>query len=243
MELFFTPPFLLQQSILPEQESFHCIKVLRHKEGDVIHIVDGEGHLYEAKITHAHKEHCAFRIIREQNSFNKRNFHLHIAIAPTKSMERFEWLLEKVTEIGIDEITPLICAHSERRKLKTDRLNNILISAMKQSLKAFLPKLNEPADFKKFTDSQQPSRSQKLICHLADTNKIHLNSVYEHGNDAIILIGPEGDFSKEEIILAEKKGFQQVILSESRLRTETAGLVACHIINLKNEAVAHETLS
>ncbi len=234
MELYYAPGILDQKYFLPEQESFHCIKVLRHREGDIIHIIDGSGGLYQCEITSAHKEHCGFKIINAQNEFGKRTFHLHIAIAPTKNNERFEWFLEKATEIGIDEITPLICEHSERRKIKTERLNQILVSAMKQSQRAYLPVLNELTDFHDFIKKTQ-STSGKFICHLDEKNKIHFKSAYKPGTDSVVLIGPEGDFSQQEISLATQNDFRQVILGTSRLRTETAGLVAVHTVNMVNE--------
>lgn len=244
MEFYYSPEILLQQFILPEQESYHCIKVLRHKEGDIIHVVDGMGGLYECEITRAHKQHCAFNIIHQQKNYGKRNYSLHIALAPTKNIERFEWFMEKTTEIGIDSITPLICDHSERRKLNTERLNNILISAMKQSLKAYLPKLNEPVDFLSFIEKQIPVPAQKFICHLNQENKINLSTVCSRGGQTLILVGPEGDFSKREIDWAAEYNFHQVTLGESRLRTETAGVVACYTINLINEAITlNEILS
>ncbi len=244
MEFYYTPENLLQQFTLSEQDSYHCIKVLRHREGDIIHVIDGVGGLYEVVITHAHKSHCTFNILNQQKNYGIRDYSLHIAIAPTKSIERFEWFMEKATEIGIDTITPLICEHSERRKLNTERLNNILISAMKQSLKAFLPKLNEPTDFYSFIDKQKSKPSQKLICHLSKENKIHLSSVCNRGGKTLILIGPEGDFSQKEIDRAVQCNFQQVILGESRLRTETAGIAACYTVNLLNNIVTlNEILS
>jgi 16S rRNA (uracil1498-N3)-methyltransferase len=235
MELYFAPQITNQQYVLPEQESYHCVKVLRHIEGDTIHIIDGTGGLYKAEITSAHKTHCGFKIISGQKEYGKKNFRLHIAIAPTKNIERIEWLLEKATEIGIDEITPLVCQHSERRKVNHERLEGILVSAIKQSIKAYLPKLNELTDFDNFLKTQDNIQAQKFICHLDEKHNTHLKTVYKPGNNAIILIGPEGDFTNEEIESAIKQNFQPVILGNSRLRTETAALVACHTINLINE--------
>jgi 16S rRNA (uracil1498-N3)-methyltransferase len=162
----------------------------------------------------------------------KQNYFLHIGIAPTKSMDRFEWFLEKAVEIGIDEITPVFCAHSERIKMKTDRLQKILISAMKQSLKAYLPKLNEPSDLKSLL--LKDLKGQKFIAYCESGEEDELQRVYRRGEDAVILIGPEGDFSSEEVSIAEKKEFIPISLGKSRLRTETAGIVACHTILLMN---------
>jgi len=235
MEFFYAHGIISKQFTLPEQESFHCVKVLRHIEGDVIHIVDGIGGLYEVEITRAHKEHCAFEIIKKINDYGRKNYFLHIAIAPPKSIERLEWFIEKATEIGIDTITPLICEHSERRKIKTDRLGNILVSAMKQSLKAYLPELNEPSDFFQFVNKQKSIPDQKFICHIDHNNKTYLSSVCSRGADVLVLIGPEGGFSPKEVDIAVQNNFQQVTLGESRLRTETAGLMACCAVNLLNE--------
>ena len=162
----------------------------------------------------------------------KRNYHLHIAIAPTKNNDRLEWFLEKSTEIGIDEITPIICDQSERKVVKEDRLNKIISSAVKQSLKSIHPKLNQQIKFKDFLDKDFPG--QKFIAYIDDDVKTELSKVYKPSEDALILIGPEGDFRPEEVDLARKKGFTAVSLGKARLRTETAGIVSCHTINIIN---------
>jgi 16S rRNA (uracil1498-N3)-methyltransferase len=171
-------------------------------------------------------------IVGVQPEYMKRNHYLHIGIAPTKSMDRLEWFLEKATEIGIDEITPVFCAHSERIRMKTDRLQKILVAAMKQSLKAYLPKLNEPAELKNLITTG--FAGQKFIAYCESGKEYELQKVYRKGDNAFILIGPEGDFSAEEISLAIKHEFIPISLGKSRLRTETAGIVACHTINLLN---------
>ena len=232
MYLFYSPVVTQGLNLLGEQESWHCTSVLRLAEGGTIHLTDGIGNLYECMIQLADPKKCVVNVVSIQAEYMKRKNHLHIGIAPTKSMDRFEWFLEKVTEIGIDEITPVFCAHSERIRIKTERLQKILIAAMKQSLKAYLPKLNEPADLKSLFN--QDFTGQKFIGYCESAEEDELQKVYHRGANALILIGPEGDFSQEEIVLAKKQGFLPISLGKSRLRTETAGIVACHTITLLN---------
>jgi 16S rRNA (uracil1498-N3)-methyltransferase len=189
--------------------------------------------LSEAEIADANPKKCRLTIVNSALDFGKRNFHLHIAIAPTKNIDRFEWFLEKATEIGIDEITPLLTSHSERKTINAERLEKILVSAMKQSLKAYLPQLHELTTFKELIINNKTEN--KFIAYCDEIQKIHLKDLATKGNNTLILIGPEGDFSPEEIKLAIENGFKVVSLGESRLRTETAGIVACHIVNLANE--------
>ena len=217
--------------ILSAEESKHATKVLRKKEGDILNFTDGKGYFYKAKITVADTRKCRLEIVSSQQKEKQHNYHLHIAIAPTKNMDRFEWFLEKATEIGIDEITPIICSRSERKVIKTERCNKILLSAMKQSLKFHLPKLNEAISFNDFI--KQDFNGTKYIAHCEDGEKKELKTV-DKTEKHLILIGPEGDFSQKEIDLAFKNQFKAVSLGTSRLRTETAGLVAVHTINLKN---------
>lgn len=232
MILFYTNDIDGNIARLDPEQARHCVQVLRRKEGDAISFVDGEGGFYEGLIHETGKKKCIIQIIKTQQGFNRRSFKLHIAIAPTKNINRLEWFLEKATEIGIDEITPIICHHSERRKLRIDRLQKILIAAMKQSLKAYLPILHEPITFKQFIQLPR-NTSLKYIAQGAENAALKDNYVAK--NDVLLLIGPEGDFSKEEIALAYKNGFAGIHLGKSRLRTETAGIVACHTLNLLNE--------
>lgn len=233
MQLFYVPTISGAEVILDETESKHAVRVLRLSEGDEIELVDGKGGFYKAKITSAHPKKCKLSIVESETGFGKKDFRLHIAIAPTKNIDRTEWFLEKCTEIGIDEITPLLSEHSERKVIKPERLEKILVSAMKQSVKAYLPKLNE---LTKLSDLLQQSKEpKKFIAHCNDGNKPHLKDVVKQGDDVLILIGPEGDFSPEEVEQAKKKGFEEISLGSARLRTETAGVVACHIVNLANE--------
>jgi len=232
MYLFYSPDATPDLNVLGEQESWHCTRVLRLTEGDTIHLTDGRGNLYECNLLKAEPKQCLVKVVSTQKGYLKRKNHLHIGIAPTKSLDRFEWFLEKATEIGIDEITPVFCAHSERIRLKTERLQKILIAAMKQSLKAYLPKLNEPSDLKKLFS--RDFSGQKFIGYCETGEEEALQKVYQKGEDALILIGPEGDFSPDEIIVSKKEGFIPISLGKSRLRTETAGVVACHTILLMN---------
>jgi 16S rRNA (uracil1498-N3)-methyltransferase len=232
MILFYTQKIEGDLAFLEEEEARHCAQVLRRKPGDAVSFVDGAGTFYEGKILETSKKACAIQIM-ERKSEPQRDFTVHIAIAPTKSNDRFEWFLEKATEIGIDEITPLLCAHSERRKIRHDRLEKVLIAAMKQSLKATLPRLHELTSLEDFIANAQAD--QRFIAHLDETPTPHLQEACSPKRSVLVLIGPEGDFSPTEIALAQQHNFQSVSLGPSRLRTETAGVVACHIVNLKNE--------
>jgi 16S rRNA (uracil1498-N3)-methyltransferase len=231
--MIFYAPDIENDRRLPEEESQHAVKVLRLKEGDKIEIVDGKGCFYHAEITFPHAKHCEVEILSKTENFQPQPVHLHIAIAPTKNMDRLEWFAEKVTEIGVGEITPLLCERSERKVLKHDRLEKILVSAMKQSKKAYLPRLNE---LKKFSDFvKENSHGNRFIAHCYEEDKKELVKEYVAGEDAVVLIGPEGDFGEKEVAVALKAGFVPVSLGESRLRTETAGVVACHTVQLINQ--------
>ncbi len=230
MNIFYCPEILTGQNFLDKEESGHAVRVLRMKEGDDLTIVDGKGGFYEAKISKANPNQCEFEITEKKENYGKRNFYLHIAIAPTKNFDRTEWFLEKATEIGIDEISFLNCEKSERRVVKLERAEKIVVSAMKQSVKAFLPKLNEMVDFKKFIKSQ--NAEAKFIAHCRDGEKQNLKDCITNHKNILILIGTEGDFSEAEVNLATENGYTSVTLGKSRLRTETAGIVACHTVNL-----------
>ena len=216
--------------ILSAEESKHATKVLRKKEGDILNFTDGKGGFYKAKITIADTRKSRLQVVSTEQKEKQHNYHLHIAIAPTKNMDRFEWFLEKATEIGIDEITPIICSRSERKVIKTERGNRILLSAMKQSLKFHLPKLNEAITLKEFLT--QDFEGNKYIAHCQQGKKIELRAE-EKVKQTTVLIGPEGDFSASEIEIALQNQFKSVSLGTSRLRTETAGLVTVLTINLK----------
>ncbi len=232
MTLFYCPT-ISTAAILSEEESQHAVKVLRLQAGDEISVVDGVGGFHKAIITNPHPKHCGFEITETNAEFGKRNYRLHIAIAPTKNIERLEWFIEKATEIGIDEITPLICRFSERKIVKEERLEKIIVSAAKQSVKAYFPKLNPLCTFDELIKSHQAT--QKFIAHCYEEDKKLLQTEISNSSDALILIGPEGDFSKEEVEKAISNGFVPVSLGNSRLRTETAGVVACHTVALINQ--------
>jgi len=217
---------------LTTEESKHAIKVLRKKEGDIINFTDGKGNLFLTEITFADSRKTSVRIVDSEQKPKQHNYYLHIAIAPTKNIDRFEWFLEKATEIGIDEITPIICSHSERKVIKTDRCNKILLSAMKQSLKFHLPTLNETVVLNDFL--KQNFNGNKYIAHCKESEKTTLKNMPKT-ESIIILIGPEGDFSPTEIEMALENQFKAVSLGTSRLRTETAGIIAVHTVNLKNK--------
>ena len=216
--------------ILSAEESKHSIKVLRKKEGDILNFTDGKGMFYQAKIILADSRKCKLQVVSREQKSKNHDYYLHIAIAPTKNIERFEWFLEKATEIGIDEITPIICFRSERKTIKNERASRILLSAIKQSLKYHLPKLNETTSLKNFL--KQDLLGKKYIAHCEDSKKYDLKSENKF-EKVTILIGPEGDFNIEEIELAKAQKFKEISLGESRLRTETAGIISAHTINIK----------
>ena len=237
MYLFYCPDIETKQT-LSEEESGHCVRVLRYSAGDEILITDGKGTTYTARITNPHPKHCDFEIISREKQEPHHHFHLHIAIAPTKNIERMEWAVEKCVEIGVDEITPLLCRFSERKQLRTDRLEKIILSAAKQSLTHYLPVLHELTPYDAFIKSQESrdkSQEQKFIAHCYKEDKRVLKDEIEQGRDVLVLIGPEGDFSEQEIAEALSLGFIPVSLGNSRLRTETAAVVACHTAVLMNE--------
>lgn len=232
MHIFYAPEIAIRRE-LPEEESMHCIRVLRLTEGTEIGVVDGKGCFYRAAIVLGHPKRCGVEILEVMERRNPWRGRIHIAMAPTKNMDRTEWFAEKATEIGIDVVTLLRCRFSERRELKPERLSKILVSAMKQSLKGVLPVLNGMTDFGSFVT--QRFEGQKFIAHCyGDGERRLLGGLYVPGSDVLVLIGPEGDFSPDEVALALEQGFQPVSLGDSRLRTETAGVVACHTIQLLN---------
>lgn len=233
--MLFYAPEIEQTHFLPEEESQHAVKVLRLKEGDPVELVDGRGNYYKAEISFAHQKKCEVRILEKIEGYHLLPCHIHIAIAPTKNMDRLEWFAEKVTEIGVGEITPLLCDHSERKIVKIDRLEKILVSAMKQSKKATLPLMNEMCPFKKFVSQFAGFSGLKYIAHCYEQDKRSLAIDYAPMSDVVVLIGPEGDFSEDEVRFAMDNGFVPVSLGESRLRTETAGVAACHTIHVVNE--------
>ncbi|MCX6281580.1 MAG: 16S rRNA (uracil(1498)-N(3))-methyltransferase [Bacteroidetes bacterium] len=232
MILFFSNTIEDDLIRLDEDESRHCIKVLRLGKNDTIYITDGEGHLFEACISDIDSGRVLAKILKTSESPELRGFRLHIAIAPTKNSDRLEWFLEKATEIGIDEITPVFCTHSERNRINIERARKILISAVKQSLKTRLPRLNEGISYKDFIVKPHPGR--KLIASCISGSEQQIQYACAKGDEVVVLIGPEGDFTDSEIQTAIKAGFVQVSLGESRLRTETAGVYVTAAVNLIN---------
>jgi len=232
MQIFYCPDLKGDAYLLNEDESKHIIRVLRLKNGDHIHLTDGKGGLFKAELIDDHPKRCAVSIVESTTEYEKRNFKLHMAVAPTKNMSRYEWFLEKATEIGIDAISPIICDHSERKDVKVQRLEKVIVSAIKQSLKAYVPQIDEPIKFKNFV--KQAFNGQKFIAY-CEGKPTHLKELYKANSDVLILIGPEGDFSPEEVKLAQENGFKIISLGNARLRTETAALAACHAINFIND--------
>ncbi len=232
MHVFYTPDIKITGE-LPKEEAQHCTRVLRLSSGDEVMLTDGKGFFYRARIDNITNKSCSVEILETISQQPLWKGHLHIAMAPTKNMDRTEWFVEKATEIGFDELTFLKCRYSERKVIKTERITKILISAIKQSLKARLPILNEMTDFNTFIE--KPFNGQKFIAHCYNSEKKALKEILHKNEDALVLIGPEGDFSEEEVQKAVSKGFIPINLGPSRLRTETAALVACHILNLYNQ--------
>ena len=233
MLLFYTPHISGDRYVLPEAESKHCLRVLRLSVGDTLYLTDGKGALYTAQITDDRTRHCEIKITGKQENYGVRNYYLNLAVAPTKNIDRYEQLLDTATEIGVDEITPVICDRSERRVMNTGRLEKILIAAMKQSLKTRLPQLHPPVAFTDFI--RQPFDGGKYIgcCHPEVPRELFWK-VLPPNSRALALIGPEGDFSECEMKAALQAGFKAVSFGESRFRVETAGMIAC-LANYMNE--------
>lgn len=234
MQLFYNPNINsnTNEFSFDKEESKHIVKVLRKKENDILHVTNGLGFLFSVIIVLATEKKCTVKITAT-DFFEANNFRLHLAVAPTKMNERYEWFLEKATEIGIQEITPIICEHSERKIIKTERFHKIIESAMKQSNQFHLPKFNEPISFKEFINKDFDG--QLFIAHCEETDKKSLKNEITPKSKTTILIGPEGDFSEKEIKLAITKNFVPVTLGKTRLRTETAAIVACHSVIFANE--------
>lgn len=235
MHIFYTPN-IENQSLyydLSEEESKHCIRVLRLKIGNNIRLIDGKGGVFVGEIVDSsNKKRTRVNILSFVKGSKRRDYNLHMVVAPTKSLERYEWFLEKATEIGVDEITPIICERSERTIMKIDRLNKIVISAMKQSQQSFLPIVNEPVKLMDFLNIR--FEAKKFIAHCLDNEKQSLKYSLKEKEDAVILIGPEGDFTDIEIGQALSLGYIPITLGDTRLRTETAALVACMETSLMN---------
>lgn len=232
MSLFYVPDIAGSWE-LTQEEAAHAIRVLRLQVGDKLDITDGAGSLYPTSVASIQGKHCYVEPVEAVRVPKNWNGMLHIAIAPTKNMDRIEWFAEKATEIGLDALTFLNCRFSERKVVKPERVERIVVSAMKQSLKYSKPVVGDMVDFKKFIAAER--KGAKFIAHCYDSERVLLKDILVPGEDATVLIGPEGDFSPEEVELAIKAGYRPVSLGSSRLRTETAALVACHTFILKNE--------
>lgn len=232
----FFAPDIESSDTLPESDSQHAVRVLRMKTGDTIEVVDGKGHRFLCRLIDPHPKHAVVEVIERIDLPPVWSNKIIIGIAPTKHLDRMEWVVEKLTEIGVNRIVPLRCRHSERKELKRERLEKIAVSAMKQSLKATLPTIDEMTDFKRFVNCIETP--QRFIAYCDDTIERRLFAKeYQANTDTTILIGPEGDFSAEEVCVAIDNGFCPVTLGNNRLRTETAAIVACdtcHIINQIN---------
>lgn len=233
MNIFFASNIVGDVLEFDEEEIRH-LQVLRYNRADQIQVVDGKGNWYVAELVDLSKKRALAKVIERTSSSRRKPYHLHLAIAPTKNMDRLEWFLEKATEIGVDEITLILCRNSERTQVRQDRLEKILLSAMKQSLKVFLPKLNPLTPFKTFIQGQEDFAGQKCIAWISDPPGKLLQHTYIPARNVIVVIGPEGDFAPDEIELAKQQQFVPVSLGQSRLRTETAGVVAVHTIELMN---------
>lgn len=233
MNVFYLPTAQLGIISFPEDESKHIVKVLRMKEGDCFCVTDGNGSLFDAELVDAHPKRAAANLTNQRNGYDIRDFKLSIAIAPTKLNERTEWFLEKATEIGIDEVKLFASYHSERRAANVERFKKIVVAAMKQSVKSKMPVVEDIVSFEKLV--KQDFDGQKFIAWIDDDVKEQLCDLYKKGENVMVLIGPEGDFSKEEVQLAKDNGFVPVSLGKARLRTETAAVVACHTVQLINQ--------
>ncbi|WP_459209504.1 16S rRNA (uracil(1498)-N(3))-methyltransferase [Aquimarina rhabdastrellae] len=234
MQLFYNSSLTTETTelVFSREESKHITKVLRKREGDLLSVTNGKGDLFSGEITFSSPNKC-IATINHIKTTQARPYHVHLVVAPTKMNDRYEWFLEKATEIGIDEVTPIICDHSERKVIKEERFERILLSAMKQSLQLHLPKLNSAISFSDFISKQQ--QGQLFIAHCEETSKRSFKDTLKKNTDVTILIGPEGDFSSKEIEIALSSNFIPVTLGNTRLRTETAAIVAAHSIAYSNE--------
>ena len=234
MQLFYAPQITLPEYTLAEEESKHAIKVLRLSVGDTLHITDGRGTLHLCQVVSDSAKHCTVRVLESQHEFEKRNYTLTMAVAPTKNIDRSEWFLEKATEIGVDNFVALESEHSERRIIKPERELKVITAAVKQSLKAYHPTLEDMTDFKKFVTRDFDGRKFIAHCGEAIKGKSYLASTLAAGENAVIMIGPEGDFSPEEVRLAVENGFEEITLGTQRFRTETAAVMAVAMVAIKN---------
>jgi 16S rRNA (uracil1498-N3)-methyltransferase len=232
MNVFYAPNATTGQFFLPDEEASHCIRVLRLKEQDKISIINGKGDFFPAEIIQIDKRKCLVRAMECVHGYNRHNYQLHLAIAPTKNIDRFEFFLEKAVEIGVDEISPVLCQNSERQKINHERSTKKMIAAAKQSLKANFPVIHPMRTLNEVLD--QENNGKKYIAHCREGEKQLLQNLYKPKDPCLVLIGPEGDFSKKELENAYNKGFEPVSLGPHRYRTETAGIIACHTVAMVN---------
>ncbi|MBR1543432.1 MAG: 16S rRNA (uracil(1498)-N(3))-methyltransferase [Muribaculaceae bacterium] len=243
----FYAPNIKSDFTLPQDEAHHCVKVLRLGVGDEIEVVDGDGGLYLCRVASDNPKHCLVEIVSEKHEKPHWQHRIVLSVAPTKNIDRMEWMAEKVTEMGVDEIIPLLCDNSERRVLKTERLRKILVSAMKQSLKSTLPVLRELTPLAGVLSEARSFSGQKFIAYcdpsLPRAERVNFFNRYAAGSDVMLMVGPEGDFSPEEVKSALEAGFEPVTLGESRLRTETAAVMccaACHVADTRCQSPEYE---
>ena len=234
MQLFYAADFTAPEYILSEEESRHAVKVLRLVEGDTLHITDGKGNLYRCEVVSAHQKHTLVRAVEHFAEFEKMPYRLTMAVAPTKNIDRYEWFLEKATEIGVAEFVPIVSEHSERKVIKHEREEKVITAAVKQSLKAYHPVLAELTSFEDVVCKSSAHRKFIAHCGEAIKDKKYLASTLRKGEDVLILIGPEGDFSPEEVRLAVENGFEEITLGTQRFRTETAAVVAVDMVSIVN---------
>ncbi len=230
----FYAPHIAQTLMLPESDSQHCVRVLRHKAGDLIEVIDGCGRLYRCRLTDAHTKHTAVEIVEQVARPLPWSYNITIAVAPAKLMDRNEWMVEKLVEIGVNRIVPLLCDHSERREIKTERLEKIAVSAMKQSLKATMPVIDQMFPLRQFIGTLKNEDRFVAYCD-RNIERMLLSQACEQNRDTVVMIGPEGDFSPSEIDLLLKNNFRPVSLGDCRLRTETAAINACDTIHIVNQ--------
>jgi 16S rRNA (uracil1498-N3)-methyltransferase len=233
MQIFYTKNVSEGKALFSREESMHCLRVLRMRRGESLRFTDGSGNLYEGVITDDHPTAMTVTVISAEHDQGRRGYRLHMAISPLKNENRLEWFIEKAVETGIDEITPLICSRTEKRKIRRERLEGLILSAMKQSVKCYLPRLNDPVMFSDFIDAMHEGKKIIACCDPA-IERIPITSSFSRGEETTILIGPEGDFTAEEVSGAVKGGFTPVHIGPSRLRTETAGVAACCSVYLAN---------
>lgn len=226
MQLFYAPEITIPRYTLPEEESKHCLRVLRMELGDELHLTDGRGTMYRCKVVDANAKRCTVEVVERIDNYEPLPYRLTMAVAPTKNIDRFEWFLEKATEVGITEIYPIECDHSERRQIKLDREQKVITAAVKQSLKAYHPTLHPLTDLRTLLTMEFDG--EKYIAHCNDSlgEREYLGKLLKKEGNALILIGPEGDFSPEEITFALRNGFKPISLGKQRLRTETAAVIA-----------------